>query len=270
VLRSVFIGSRNRFDEALAHWLAQRTELAGVVWTASWRRSRAGRVAFARERLRRRGPLRTLDEALFHLYFHRRVMASEQERLEAAVLAPYRALHGDLRWTGDALRTDDVNAPEVVAFLQERRPDVAFAVCVNHYFGERVRSLPRLGTFLWHEGVTPEYKGLYSPFWAVHELDLERVGYTLLRMSAEIDAGDVFVQGRARDVDPRRDHHVFLGHKAIWDSLPEVERFLAELEAGRARPIERPGASARTFTYPGITDFVRQRRRVRSLASRAP
>jgi hypothetical protein len=270
VLRSVFIGSRNRFDEALVHWLAQRTELAGVVWTASWRRSRAGRLAFARRRLRRRGVLKTLDEALFHVYFHRRLMPAEQERLEAAVLRPYRERHGELRWTGDALATDDVNAPEVCAFLEARRPDVAFAVCVNEYFGERVRSIPQHGTFLWHEGITPEYKGLYSPFWAVHELDFERVGCTLLRMNAEIDAGEVFVQGRAQGIDPRRHHHVFLGHKAIWDSLPAVERFLAELEAGRALPLDRAGAPARSFTYPGLSDFVRQRRRLRSLDSRAP
>ena len=266
MLRSVFIGSRNRFDEALVHWLARRTELAGVVWTASWRQSRAGRRAFVRRRLRRRGVLRTLDEALFHVYFHRRVMAAEQERLEAAVLAPYRALHGELRWTGDAIHAADVNAPDVVAFLERLRPDVAFAVCVNHYFGDTVRTIPRHGTFLWHEGVTPEYKGLYAPFWAVHELDFERIGYTLLRMSSELDAGEPFVQGRARDVDPLREHHVFLGHKAIWDSLPEVERFLADLEAGRARPLEPRAATARSFTYPGLTDFVRQRRRVASRA----
>lgn len=37
-MRSVFIGSKNEFDELIVDWLAERTELAGVVWSdsATW------------------------------------------------------------------------------------------------------------------------------------------------------------------------------------------------------------------------------------------
>jgi methionyl-tRNA formyltransferase len=136
------------------------------------------------------------------------------------VIDPYFAAHGTVRWAGDALHTADVNAEETVAFLRERGPDAVFAVCVSDRFSERVHSIPRLGTFLWHEGVTPEYRGLYSPFWAVHELDFANLGCTLLRMNERLDGGEVYVQTPVRDVDPRRQHHVSIGHKAIWDSLP--------------------------------------------------
>jgi hypothetical protein len=265
VLRAAFIGSPNRFNELLVHWLAQRVELTGVVWTdaTAWKRTVRGRLAFARRRLRRRGPFGLLDEAAFHLYFHRRLMAADVSRLDREVVDPYVAEHGRLRWTADALTAADVNADEVCDFLQERRPDVVFAMCISERFSDRLRAIPRHGLFLWHEGITPQYRGLYSPFWAVHELDFQRIGYTLLRTNEQLDAGEVFVQGRARDVDPRRDHHLYMGHKAIWDSLPAVETFLAELEAGTARPLPRDGAVPRYFTYPGLTDLVRQRRRLR-------
>lgn len=265
MLRTVFIGSRSRFDELLVHWLAQRTELAGVVWlnASAWKRTRRAQLEFARRRLRRRGPLKTLDEMAFYLYFHRRLMAEETRRLERAVIEPYVAEHGPLGWTGKKTRAADVNDPKVVGFIRRRKPDVAFAVCVPARFSEEVFSVPRLGTFLWHEGITPEYRGLYAPFWAAHELDFGNLGATLLRMNERLDGGEVFVQTPVRDVDPRTQHHVSIGHKAIWDSLPEVERLLGELEAGTARPIARDGAQDRYFTYPGLTDYVRQRGRLR-------
>jgi hypothetical protein len=33
MLKTIFIGSKNDFDEMLVHWLSRRTNLVGVVWT---------------------------------------------------------------------------------------------------------------------------------------------------------------------------------------------------------------------------------------------
>lgn len=272
MLSAVFIGSRNDFDEVLVDWLGRRVDLRGVVWTSStaWQRSVRGRLDFARRRARRYGVRKAIDETAFYLYFHRAKKRSDHAELVERVIEPYRAEHGAPEWSGDALAAAGVNSPEVLDFLHERRPDVVFAMCINDYFGREIRSLPTHGVLLWHEGITPEYKGLYSPFWAAHNLDLDRIGYTMLRMSDDIDAGEVLVQGPALDVDPRRHGHLYMGHKAIWDSLPAVERFLGDLEAGSARPIERPGATGGMYTYPGLSDLVRQRRRLGRLGSARP
>ena len=271
MLRTVFLGSRNDFDEVLVDWLAQRTDLRGVVWTSStaWQRTTRGKLEFARRRARRYGLLKAIDETAFYLVFHRFLKRRDARELRQRVIEPYTpsadGASGDRRpeWRGDAIHATDVNAPEVLAFIREREPDVALAMCINNWFGEEIRSIPRHGVLLWHEGITPEYKGLYSPFWAAYNLDFGRIGYTLLKMSAEYDAGQVFVQGPARDVDPRHHGHLYMGHKAIWDSLPAVERFLGELERGEARPIDRSGAESRMYTYPGLSDLVRQRLRLR-------
>jgi Formyl transferase len=263
VLTTVFIGSHNRFDEMLVHWLAQRTNLAGVVWTRSaWRSSWRTTARFAWGRARHRGPLKALDEAAFHLWYRRFRHPADAADLQREILDPYRAEHGRVRWRGDAITTRDVNSPEVRAFLAERGPDVVFAVCVSAFFEAAIRRIPKHGVLLWHEGITPEYRGLYSPFWAAHNLDRERIGATLLRMDDELDAGQPYVQVTARDVDPRRHGHLYMGHKAVADSLPAVERLLAELETGIARPLERGGAVSAYYSYPGLTDLLRQRRRL--------
>jgi hypothetical protein len=270
MLSTVFIGSRNEFDELLVDWLARRTDLRGVVWTSStaWQRTLRGRAEFARKRARRHGVRKAVDEAAFYLVFHKLLKQADDDELRARVIDAYPAVNGKPEWRGDVISTSDVNAPEVLSFLREREPDLALAMCITNYFDDEIRAIPRHGVFLWHEGITPEYKGLYSPFWAAHNLDFDRIGYTLLRMSDEFDAGEVFVQGSARDVDPRRHGHLYMGHKAIWDSLPEVERLLGELERGEARPISRAGAAAGMYTYPGLSDLIRQRARLRRLGGR--
>ena len=272
MLRTVFIGSHNEFDELLVDWLAQRTDVLGVVWTSStaWQRTMRGKLEFARRRARRHGVRKAVDEAAFYLAFHRLLKQRDDEELRRRVIEPYETPNGRPHWRGDAITAGNVNEPHVLKFLGEREPDLALAMCITNYFDEEIRSIPRHGIFLWHEGFTPEYKGLYSPFWAAHNLDFDRIGYTLLRMNDQYDAGQVFAQGPARDVDPLRHGHLYMGHKAIWDSLPDAERLFGELERGQERAIDRSGAEAGMYTYPGLSDLIRQRLRFRRLERGRP
>jgi hypothetical protein len=249
----------------LLHWLSRHSEVVGAVWTdtVNWSKTLKGKLGFLGRRLRRRGIFGTINEMLFYSYFHRFIQPREEAKLQRTVIDPYWAEHGNARWQVPSITVSDLNTPEVWSFVEKLQPDLAFAMCINNYFGKKLRSLPRLGVFLWHEGITPEYKGLYSPFWAVHNLDFANVGYTLLRMNDSYDAGEVFVQGTVADVDFVRHHHTYIGHKAIVDSLPQVKNFLTALERGEAKPIERIGAKGKNYTYPGISDFICQRLRLR-------
>ena len=270
MLRATFIGSNNNFDRILVHWLSRRTHLVGVVWTnlTAWQTNRRSRLRFVRRRMRRYGLVKVIDEALFYFYTQKFLLKHDISALQLQIIDPYRAQHGNSRCTADSILTEDVNSQEVLDFLAKRQPDIVFAMCINSYFGKKLRAIPKLGVFLWHEGITPEFKGLYSQFWAIHNLDFERIGYTLLRMNDEYDSGEVFVQGRTQDIDPFRHNHPYIGHKAVIDSLPAVERFLIELEEGKARPIDRSDAVPHYYTYPGISDLIRQRLRLRRLARR--
>lgn len=271
-MKAVFVGSKNDINQILVHWLSQRIEMAGVIWTQStdWQRSWKGRLTFARRRMRRYGVFKVIDETLFHLYYHARLNGPSEAALKEQLVEPYWREHGDCEWRGDAIATKNINSPEVLEFVEQRQPDIAFAMCTNDYFGKRLRSLPRHGVFLWHEGFTPEYKGLYSPFWATSKLDFDRIGYTLLKMSDDLDAGEVYLQGQVKDVDPMRQTHDFMGHKAILDSLSDVEPFLRELEQGTAKPLDRSDAPSASYTYPGMSDFIRQRIRLRRHARMTP
>jgi folate-dependent phosphoribosylglycinamide formyltransferase PurN len=246
--------------------------LVGCVWIPSqsqWLTSRAGKIAFIRRRIKRRGLLKAFDEALFYLLYHsNEVTSSNTVAANAMVKAYWDSVERGER--APSIRNPKITDPAVVEYLKELKPDVIFSHCIDQFFTKKLRETAPHGVFLWHVGMLPEYRGVYSPFWTMHNADFENFGYSLIRLNDELDAGEVFVQGRLNDVDIRHDNHHLIEHKAIFGSLPGVEQFLTRLENGTAEPILRPDAVSGYYSYPGITDYLRQRWRVhRELRRRA-
>ena len=117
--------------------------------------------------------------------------------------------------------------------------------------------------FLWHEGLTPEYKGLYSPFWTMYNGQFDKLAYSFLRMNDKVDAGEVYVQGFAKDIDLSKHNYSFIGHKAIYDSLDEVGTFLQKLEEGSHKTLPERSATPAYYTYPGLTQYVSMRKKLK-------
>src|SRR5262245_63570255 len=255
MLKTAFVGRPNYFDQRLCEWLSEHSDLSLILWIGSWATEAKGVVRRFRERLRLKGPLRAINEFLYYATYRLTLMGDEERKIKAAMDGvrprPRRALAEIPQ-----VQIEDVRSPALPGLVHDSRIDAMFATCVDAYFPRPLIDAPRLGSFLWHEGFTPEYRGAYPAFWTLVNQDYERLGYTLLRMNEKLDAGEVFVQGRVRCCDPRRDWHSYLGHKSIVDSLPEVERFLIALEEGRARPIARGDARDGYYSYPTATAFL--------------
>jgi hypothetical protein len=266
MLRCIFVGSPNRFTELIVHWLSKHCDLTGVVWTysAHWAKSVSGRVEFAKKRVSRFGALKTLDESLYYL-LSKNFLNETGEPFQSRLCDAYARTYGFSEWHGDSIDTKDINSVEVLGFVRKHSPDLIMSMCINEFFRKEIRKIPRLGAFLWHEGLVPEYKGLYSPFWAIHNGEPEMLGYSVLRMNGRYDEGEVFLQGPVTDADPVRDSPVYIGHKAILDSLPGVARLFDDLENGTAKSIKLQNRKEGTYTYPGLTDWIRFRSRIRAL-----
>ncbi len=266
MLRSIFIGSPNRFTELIVHWLSKHSLLAGVVWTYSsyWHKSLSGQLKFTQKRLNRFGVLKTLDETLYYLLY-RFFLNESGEPFQSRLCDAYSHEYGQPDWHGESIDTHDINSPDVLRFVRERSPDLIMSMCINEFFRCELREIPRLGAFLWHEGLVPEYKGLYSPFWAIHNGQPEMLGFTVLRMNGRYDEGEVFLQGRVLDVDPRSDSPIYIGHKAILESLPHVANLFSDLEQGTTTTISTQGRQPGYYTYPGLSDWFSFRRAVQLL-----
>ena len=169
MLRTVFIGYNNRLNHCVAARIAAESSLVGTVWLtagARWHTSWKGRRDFLLKRLRRRGPLKTLDEMAYYAFHHATDRHSPSTRAANALVGRYCEGLGHVE-LGPSLSAVNVNHAEVLDYLARIKPDVIFAHCLNQFFGKRIRNAAVHGIFMWHVGITPEYKGLYSPFWTM-------------------------------------------------------------------------------------------------------
>ncbi len=114
-----------------------------------------------------------------------------------AVLNPRRA--AARRWTALGIEDrlhfpDDLHNPELLGRMRELGADLGLV-----YGGPIIRrelySLPRLGTLGIHHGLTPEYRGKKTTFWAMYNGE-KCVGVTIQKVADGLDRGDIVAEGR--------------------------------------------------------------------------
>jgi len=92
--------------------------------------------------------------------------------------------------------TDNYSNPETLAWLKQCEADV-FVVHTPYWVGKKVRELPRKGIVLGgHPGITPDYRGSHSAFWALYKQKPEDVGCTVFLIDSGVDTGDIVAQER--------------------------------------------------------------------------
>src|SRR5262245_55830598 len=222
----------DRLDtEGLASWLASTLRLAGLIVI---RDPRARRWRAARRELKRVGWLTMLDVIAFRVYARLRLARRDAAWAEAELLRLRRRYPVDL----DAvprLVVSSPNSDESRAFLERLQPDLAMARC-KVILKRTIFDIPRIGTFVLHPGICPEYRNAHGCFWALARRDLSRVGMTLLKVDAGVDTGPVFLHG-TYDFDEVEDSHSVIQYRAVLENLDAVSNILTAMCLGEQVPV---------------------------------
>ena len=248
--------------EGLARWLASFTDLCGTVVVCETPGRRTRRI---RREVRRVGLLRFADVVAYRLY-HRLIWAAADRAWQQAALKRLRTGYPGAPAAPECL-VSSPNAPEAEAFLRERRPDLIVARCKT-LLKEQVFSIPRLGTFVLHPGICPEYRNAHGCFWALARGDADNVGVTLLRIDRGIDTGPVFGYFRIT-AEPARESHVTIQDRALLDNLDRIRDKLLEIERGLAEPLDTAGRKSAAWGQPWLTAYASLRWVNRAPRSRA-
>jgi folate-dependent phosphoribosylglycinamide formyltransferase PurN len=237
--------------EGLARWFASFSTFTGTVVI----REPGGRLRkrISRE-ITRVGFWRFLDVLAFRAYYALRHAAGdrawEQRELER-LRAAYRT-----RADAPEAIVSSPNAKEAEAFIREQQPDLVIARCKT-LLAERIFSIPRLGTFVMHPGICPEYRNAHGCFWAMAQGDDENVGMTLLRIDKGVDTGPVFGYFRvAADV---HESHVVTQHRVVTEHLDAIRDKLLEIAAATAVPIDTNGHPSATWGQPWLSALLSMR-----------
>jgi hypothetical protein len=243
--------------DGIARWLGSWATLAGVVVIHEprevlWRR--------LRREWRRIGALRLLDVLAFRV-FYRLQLASRDSAWLARRLAALQSTYPAVVPPAPRVDVPSPNSVESRDFIAAAKPDIIVALCKN-ILAERVFSLARCGTVVFHPGICPEYRNSHGCFWALASNDLERVGMTVLRIDRGIDTGPVLGYFRA-NYDETSDSHITIQHQMVLDNLDGIRELLTRFCEGSVRPIDVTGRASREWGQPWLTAYRRWKSRAR-------
>jgi hypothetical protein len=247
---------QNRLDrEGLASWLASTLRLTGLIII----RDPPGRLwRAARREIRRVGLLRFLDVVAFRIYARLRLAARDAAWVDDTI----RRMRARYPANLDAIPRVIVASPnsdDAREFLMRLRPDLAIARC-KVILKPTIFQLPRVGTFVLHPGICPEYRNAHGCFWALANRDLRHVGMTLLRADAGVDTGPIYLRAGC-DIDELRESHTVIQYRVVLDNLDAIGAVLTSLCRGEpVVPIVTDGRRSATWGQPRLSAYLRWKR----------
>ncbi|MFC1831221.1 formyltransferase family protein [Thermodesulfobacteriota bacterium] len=121
-------------------------------------------------------------------------------------------------WGGPILDVKSYSEKETFKILKSWKPDV-IVVHSYEWVDKKIRELPKDSLVVGgHPGITPQYRGAHSAFWAIYNSDFKNVGWTVFHLDAGVDTGDIIQQGRLKVGED--DSYFTLG----WKGMIEIAK----------------------------------------------
>jgi hypothetical protein len=253
-MKIIFAGRDNNFNRKFLREVSDEHELLCCLFLEPNRFQFANRCAQVRKRIRRYGLIRAVNELAF--VFCDRLYLRKPETKLIYTRPEYFLQKTELPCP--TYNVENIHDTEWLELVERQSPDIIFSVCCNVIFRPALYSIPRLGTFVLHEGLTPEYKGLHTALWALMKGDYQKVGYTLLKVTDDIDGGDVLVQGTYKlQCGESWRTWGWVGHNALIEGLADIKKSLKQLERAQGfRPVEVANREAHVYTRMTLTEFL--------------
>jgi methionyl-tRNA formyltransferase len=148
---------------------------------------------------------------------------------EPAFLEDLRRL--TLSVDGQFFEAEQVGGEGWARFWDTAQVDLMFAVSWRYLVPSGVYERARLGAFVFHDSLLPEYRGFSPTVWAIANGE-DHTGVTLFEMAEDVDTGDVVDQKRIA-IGP--EETIASVRKRVTQAyLDLLERNLADLLAGTA------------------------------------
>ena len=209
--------------------------------------------------IERSGWLRFADILVFRLY-NKIFLEKQYQEWVALSLAKLQQRYGDVPQV-PAVYSHTPDSPEVEAFLRQRQPDVMIARC-KFILKERIFSIARVGTFVMHPGICPEYRNAHGCFWALARRDMGKVGVTLLKVDRGVDTGPVYGYF-SYDFDEKRESHMVIQQRCVFENLDAIAAKLQEIAEGKAERICVKGRESGIWGQPWMSKYVQWKRAAR-------
>ena len=121
------------------------------------------------------------------------VFSFPEEPWEPKYLNDIRAL--TLAKGGNFLVAKSVGSQKWNNFWEDNPVDLMFAVSWRYMIPQRIYQKPRLGTYVFHDSLLPQYRGFSPTVWSIVNGE-DHTGVTLFEIADGVDEGDIVAQTR--------------------------------------------------------------------------
>lgn len=222
-------------------------------------KNNGGTKAFLKRSAKKYGYWRVFGQILERLWYKFTQQKNDNAFLQQ--LVNEKAIEDTINANSSKIhRTDNYESPETLGVIKADAPDL-IVIHTPYWVGKRVRAIPPLGVMGGHPGITPDYRGIHSPFWALYNNEPQKVGYTVFWVDAGVDTGDIIFQGK---IEPSQgDSYITLS----WKGMVEICRHQIEIaktlstgmEVAR-RKIEHVDEST-NYPHPTIWQYMGYRKK---------
>lgn len=207
------------------------------------------------KRARRIGFCKVLNELVLRLYWNLFKRWEDCRGLKQLITETQKSIPSSYQ-RPPIHRIDNINSDAGRKVLSDLNPDVC-VLMVHPILAKKTFTIPPLGMLVFHPGVTPEYRGPHSAFWATMNNEFWGIGWSLLQVDEGIDTGPVLAEGSCTAVKPLEESHVIMQHRSHVDGTRHVVDVLRRLERGEQPRVKMINRRSTNYTHPGITDYIR-------------
>ncbi len=240
--------------EALPRWLASFSDLGGILVLRETRKQKRRRI---QREFARIGPLRFMDVFAFRLHYKLFQSATDRPWREKR-LAELCQRFPEFPRDTPVLISASANNAQARDFIRSAAPDLMIARC-KVILKEEIFTIPRIGTFVMHPGICPEYRNSHGCFWALANRDLARVGMTLLKIDSGVDTGPIFGHFHCA-YDERHESHIVIQERMVFDNLDILRQRLEAIIEGQAVPVDVHGRTSAAWGQPWLTKYLAWKR----------
>lgn len=156
----------------------------------------------------------------------------------------------------------NLNSKDYVQHVREVAPDLIISYSAPQIIKPELLSVPKYGIINVHGALLPDYRGCMPSFWYLY--NNEQVGgATVHYMSAEIDDGDICLQGKV-DISDCKTMFALMGKtKELGGEL--VCESIRQIAAGTLETRPNDTANGSYFTWPTVEQAREFRRKGKKL-----
>ncbi len=257
-LNVAVLSSRLPEDIWLINKISDVCEIRGIVLPNKDRFKEFDLLQVFRKTVHRSGVKEAFNQSFMYLY--RRLFEQGRDEREMKRIFSEKSFETVEQEGVNTLYVDNINAPEVVAFLQQLDIDVIVASGISILKPHIINAVDCKILNL-HPGLAPDYRGRYGAYWPVYYEEPELVGVTIHFIDEGIDTGPILMQGRVQY--NWNDYVKTITYKQHQLGGELMIRCLQNYEAAAEKAARKKGENSRNFRAMGICEYMKAKRWMR-------